>query len=87
MFNSFFLIVIAFFNFALELLSQDQPYDQYAGVEETEGLMGFLSSNDLILVVLGVSLIIWFTLLAFLINLDRKVTKLEQEYDSELHTN
>ncbi|MEX1120999.1 MAG: CcmD family protein [Balneolales bacterium] len=86
MFNTLIYTVIAFFNFALELFAQDTQFKDYEGVEEAEGLMGIISSNDLIFIVLGVSLIIWFTLLAFLIKIDKKVTKLEQKHESELHT-
>ncbi|MEX0773487.1 MAG: CcmD family protein [Balneolales bacterium] len=86
MINSIIIIVIAFLNYALELFPLDQQYEQYEGVEKAEGLVGLMSSNDLILIVLGVSLIIWFTLLAFMIKVDRKVTKLEQKHESDLHT-
>lgn len=56
-------------------------YDQWAGVENTEQtsvFIQFMSSHDLIFVVLGVSLIIWFVLLFFMITVDRKVSKLEK---------
>lgn len=86
MLNLLIFSVIAFFNFALDLFHLDEQYEQYQGVEASEGFMGLLTSNDLILVVLGVSLIIWFVLLAFLIKIDRKVTRLEQQHESELHT-
>jgi CcmD family protein len=38
-----------------------------------------MSSNDLIFVVLGVSLIIWLILLFFLFRVDKKVTNLEEQ--------
>lgn len=50
-----------------------------AEAEQANAFIQFMFSNDLIFVVLGVSLIIWFTLLFFLIRLDKKVTKLEEE--------
>ena len=56
--------------------------DKWAGAPDTESagmFINFMSSNDLIFVVLGVSLIIWFVLLFFLIRLDRKVTEIEKE--------
>jgi type IV secretory pathway VirB6-like protein len=56
-------------------------YDQWAGVENTEqtsAFIQFMSSHDLIFVVLGVSLIIWFVLLFFMFTVDRKVSKLEK---------
>lgn len=58
--------------------------DQWAGVENAEqssAFIQFMSSNDLIFVVLGVSLIIWFVLLFFMINVDRKVSKLEKKLE------
>jgi hypothetical protein len=56
--------------------------DQWAGVasgEETNAFIQFMSSNDLIFVVLGVSLIIWLVLIFFLFRVDKKVSDLEQE--------
>ncbi len=46
--------------------------------EEASGFMQFMASNDLIFVVLGVSLIIWFVLLFYLVKVDRNVSKLEE---------
>ena len=54
--------------------------DKWEGVptgEETSVVERVLGSNNLIFVVLTVSLIIWFVLLAFLIRLDKKVTRIE----------
>jgi hypothetical protein len=48
------------------------------GIEESSAFIQFMASNDLIYVVLGVSLIIWFVLLFFLIRVDKKVSGLEQ---------
>lgn len=60
-----------------------EPYQDWAGSEAQSGnmFMQFMSSNDLMPVVLGVSLLIWFALLVFLIRLDRKVSKLEKELE------
>lgn len=60
--------------------------DRWAGVENTEqasAFVQFMSSNDLIFVVLGVSLIIWFVLLFFMIRVDRKVSELEKSLEEE----
>lgn len=43
-------------------------------------LLEFLASNDLIFVVLFVSLIIWFVLAFYLVRVDRKIDALEQKY-------
>ncbi len=68
-------------------IAQDVPED-WEGMEEVEhtsAFMQFMSSNDLILIVLAASLLIWFTLLFFLIRVDRKVTQLEQQnHDQDL---
>ena len=47
------------------------------GVEESSAFIQFMASDDLIWVVLGVSLIIWFVLLFFMIRVDKKVSMLE----------
>lgn len=49
-----------------------------AGLEEASFLMKWMTSNDLMPVVLGVSLIIWFVLLWFIVRVDKKVSKLEK---------
>ncbi|MEX0722662.1 MAG: CcmD family protein [Gracilimonas sp.] len=56
--------------------------DQWAGAngaEQTGAFIQFMSSNDLIFVVLGVSLIIWLVLLFFLFRVDKKVSNLEEQ--------
>lgn len=60
--------------------------DKWAGVEDPEStsvFIQFMSSNDLIFVVLGVSLIIWFILLFFIIRVDRKVSTLEKTVEED----
>lgn len=54
-----------------------------AGAEEASAFIQFMSSNDLIFVVLGVSLIIWFVLLFFMVRLEKKVSALEQQVDTD----
>lgn len=54
--------------------------DKWQGVptgEDVSMVERVLGSNNLIFVVLTVSLIIWFVLLTFLIRLDKKVTRIE----------
>ncbi|WP_069131029.1 CcmD family protein [Rhodohalobacter halophilus] len=53
------------------------------GTEDASAFIQFMSSNDLIYVVLGVSLIIWFVLLFFMIRLDKKVSSLEEQIDRQ----
>lgn len=52
-------------------------------IEESSAFVRMLASNDLIFVVLGVSLIIWFVLLFFIIRVDRKVAQLENDLNKE----
>lgn len=56
---------------------------QASANEQQTGIIGFLSSNDLIFVVLAVTLIIWFVLLFFMIRIDRRLGKLEMDYDQQ----
>ncbi len=53
-----------------------------SGAEDAGAFIQFMSSNELIYVVLGVSLIIWAVLLFFLIRVDKKVTNLEEQIQS-----
>ncbi|MTI88816.1 MAG: CcmD family protein [Balneolaceae bacterium] len=53
------------------------------GVEEANAFVQLMSSNELIYVVLGVTLIIWFVLLFFLFRVDQKVSRLEEEIKSQ----
>jgi len=62
---------------AVDTLYADR-WDGVEGVEQASAFIQFMASNDLIFVVLGVSLIIWFVLLFFMIRVDRKVTSLEE---------
>ncbi len=52
-------------------------------VEEMNAIVAFMYSNDLIYVVLGVTLIIWSVLLFFMIRVDKKVTTLEEKLNSK----
>lgn len=58
-------------------------WDGVSGVEESSMFIQLMASNDLIFVVLGVSLIIWFVLLFYLIKIDRNLTKLEENLIKE----
>lgn len=50
-------------------------------MDQASPLIQMAASNDLIFIVLGVSLIIWFVLLFFIIRVDKKVGKLEKEIE------
>lgn len=47
-------------------------------VDQAGFMIQLLASNDLIYVVLAVTLIIWFVLLFYIVKTDRKVSKLEE---------
>lgn len=52
--------------------------DKWEGAESSSNaFIQFMNSNELSFVVLGVSLIIWFVLLAFLYSVDRSLKRLE----------
>lgn len=53
------------------------------GAESDFFLIEFLASNELIFVVLSVSLIIWFVLAFYLVRVDKKIDALEQKFSSE----
>lgn len=63
--------------------SYSDQWDGVSGTEEASGFIQFMASNDLVFVVLGVSLIIWFVLLFFMIKVDRNVSKLEKIIDEK----
>lgn len=53
-----------------------------AELEQTNAFISLMYSNDLIFVVLGVTLIIWAVLLFFMIRVDSKVSSLEEKIKS-----
>jgi CcmD family protein len=61
--------------------SYSSKWEAASGFEEASPLMQMMASNDLIFIVLGVSLIIWLVLLFFMIRIDRKVGRLENELE------
>lgn len=78
--NNFFALAQEDNVAAVDTLSSSYA-DKWAGAESAEqagSVMAAIASNDLIFVVLGVSLIIWFVLLFFIIRTDRKVSNLEE---------
>lgn len=70
---------------AVDTLTQSYSgqWEASAGFEESSAFVQLLASNDLIFVVLSVSLVIWFVLLFFMVRTDRKVTQLEKAMNSE----
>lgn len=58
--------------------------DKWSGaeLEQTNAFITFMYSNNLIFVVLGVTLIIWAVLLFFMFRVDSKVSSLEKKINS-----
>lgn len=63
--------------------SYSDSWQALEGIEQSSGFIQFMASNDLIFVVLGVSLIIWFILLFFIIKVDRNISKLEKTLEEK----
>lgn len=63
--------------------SYSDSWQGLEGIEESSGFIQMMASNDLIFVVLGVSLIIWFILLFFIIKVDRNVSKIEKTLEEQ----
>lgn len=59
-----------------------KAYSQkWHGAGNSSAIITAMASHNLIFIVLGVTLIIWFILLFFLIRIDRKVATLEKRQD------
>lgn len=65
--------------------SYSDKWDAAGELEQSGMLIQMAASYDLIFIVLAVSLIIWFVLLYFIIRVDKKVGKLEQQIEE--HSN
>ncbi len=68
---------------AVDTLTENysDKWDGAAGLDQASPMLQAVASYDLIFIVLGVSLIIWFVLLYFIIRVDKKVSKLEEEIE------
>ncbi len=84
--NPVYILIVTFVVFVSDTLSSAYG-DSWEGVRETaeQGnvIMQAMASNNLIFVVLGVSLIIWFVLIAYLIRIEKKLEYLEQKHPKE----
>ncbi len=52
-------------------------------IEESNIFIQFMSSNDLIFVVLAVSLIIWAVLAIYMVKVDKNISKVEQKLEEQ----
>lgn len=63
--------------------SYSQKWDAARELEQSSGFIQMAASYDLIFIVMAVSLIIWFVLLFFIIRVDKKVSKLEEQVEHQ----
>ena len=61
-------------------LQYDDLWQGSGTAEESNVLMQAMASNNLIFVVLAVSLVIWFVFIFFLMRVERKLTLLEKKH-------
>lgn len=61
--------------------SYSQKWEAANGLAESNAFIQAAASYDLIFIVLAVSLIIWLVLLFFIIRVDKKVSKLEEQLE------
>lgn len=61
--------------------SYSQKWEAANGLAESSAFIQAAASYDLIFIVLAVSLIIWLVLLFFMIRVDKKVSRLEQQIE------
>ena len=61
--------------------SYSQKWDAANGLGESSAFIQAAASYDLIFIVLAVSLIIWLVLLFFIIRVDKKVSRLEEQVE------
>lgn len=62
--------------------SYSDKWEGTQGMEQSSELLQYMASGDLIFIVLGVSLIIWFVLLFYIIKVDRNLKKIEESIKS-----
>ncbi|MDG5767764.1 hypothetical protein QA596_09830 [Balneolales bacterium ANBcel1] len=76
-------LLITIFLFVSDTLNTayGESWDGVQASEQGNVFMQAMASNNLIFVVLGVSLIIWFVLAAYLIRLEKKLDKLEKRME------
>lgn len=62
--------------------SYSDKWEGTQGIEQSSEFLQIMASGDLIFIVLGVSLIIWFILLFYIIKVDRNLSKIEESINS-----
>ena len=62
-------------------------WDAASNLEQSGGFIQAMASGDLIFVVLAVSLVIWFVLLYFIMRVDKKVGRLEEQLEQQNSSN
>lgn len=67
--------------------SYSQKWDAAGELGQSSKFIQTAASHDLIFIVMAVSLIIWFVLLFFIIRVDKKVSKLEEQVEHQNTSN
>ena len=62
--------------------SYSDKWEGTQGIGQSSEFLQIMASGDLIFIVLGVSLIIWFILLFYIIKVDRNLSKIEESINS-----
>jgi len=63
--------------------SYSQKWDAAGDLTQSGWFIQTAASYDLIFIVMAVSLVIWLVLLFFIVRVDKKVTKLEEEIEQQ----
>jgi len=63
--------------------SYSQKWDAAGDLAQSGWFIQTAASYDLIFIVMAVSLVIWLVLLFFIVRVDKKVTKLEEEIEQQ----
>ncbi|MGM0506719.1 MAG: CcmD family protein [Bacteroidota bacterium] len=69
---------------AVDTLTQSysEEWEAMSQLEQASGMVQWMATNDLMPVVLVVSLTIWFVLLFYLVRMDKKLTRLEEKMEN-----
>jgi heme/copper-type cytochrome/quinol oxidase subunit 2 len=83
-------MILSLLTLFLQTAAQDTAASGFApkwqGTETAQHsstIISMMASHNLIFIVLGVSLIIWFVLLFFIVRTDRKVAQLEEQVNNQ----
>lgn len=67
--------------------SYSGEWEALSQMEQASGLVQWMATNDLMPVVLAVSLTIWFILLFYMVRMEGKLSRLEEKMESRTEEN